>query len=168
MTWRYGMRPRGNLGGTARTLDAVAGRTRLEAGLVSRSGWTVVDDSRSLLFDDSGWLTPRKDSQVDIYFFGYGHAFSDCIRDFTRVAGPVPLIPRYILGNWWSRYWAYTQGELQGLMEDFRRHEVPLSVCIVDMDWHITKTGNESNGWTGYTWNRELFPDPAGFVRLAA
>ena len=74
------------------------------------------------------------------------------------------MIPRYILGNWWSRYWAYTQAELQALMEDFRKHEVPLSVCIVDMDWHITKTGNAASGWTGYTWNQELFPDPAGFI----
>jgi alpha-glucosidase (family GH31 glycosyl hydrolase) len=165
VTWRYGMRPRGNLGGTARTLDAVAGKTRLEPGLVSRSGWAVVDDSQSLVFDDKGWLTPRSIQQVDMYFFGYGLAFADCIRDFMRVAGSVPMIPRYILGNWWSRYWAYTQAELQALMEDFRRHEVPLSVCIVDMDWHITKTGNESSGWTGYTWNRELFHDPPGFIR---
>jgi alpha-glucosidase (family GH31 glycosyl hydrolase) len=28
------------------------------------------------------------------------------------------------------------------------------------MDWHITKTGNNSSGWTGYTWNRALFPEP--------
>jgi alpha-glucosidase (family GH31 glycosyl hydrolase) len=165
VTWRYGMRPRGNLGGTARTLDAVAGKTRLEPGLVSRSGWAAVDDSQSLVFDDKGWLAPRSVQQVDMYFFGYGLAFADCIRDFTRVAGPVPMIPRFILGNWWSRFWAYTQNELQSLMEDFRRHEVPLSVCIVDIDWHIIKTGNESNGWTGYTWNRELFPDPPGFIR---
>ena len=75
------------------------------------------------------------------------------------------MIPRYILGNWWSRYWEYTQDELKSLMEDFRAHEVPLSVCIVDMDWHITKTGNKASGWTGYTWNRELFPDPQGFIR---
>jgi len=74
------------------------------------------------------------------------------------------MIPRDILGNWWSRYWEYTQGELKSLMEDFRAHEIPLSVCIIDMDWHITKTGNASNGWTGYTWNRELFPDPEGLI----
>ncbi len=43
-------------------------------------------------------------------------------------------------------------------------NEVPLSVCIVDMDWHITNTGNASSGWTGYTWNRELFPDPKRFL----
>jgi alpha-glucosidase (family GH31 glycosyl hydrolase) len=163
--WRYGMRPRSNLGGTARTLDAVAGQTRLQPGLVSRSGWALVDDSRSLVFDDSGWLARREGRDaIDLYFFGYGLACADCMRDFTKVAGPVPMIPRYTLGNWWSRYWAYSQEELKALMEDFRNHEVPLSVCIIDMDWHVTQTGNASTGWTGYTWNRELFPDPPGFI----
>jgi alpha-glucosidase (family GH31 glycosyl hydrolase) len=49
-------------------------------------------------------------------------------------------------------------------MDDFGRHEIPLGVCIIDMDWHVTKTGNKSSGWTGYTWNRDLFPDPEGLL----
>jgi alpha-glucosidase (family GH31 glycosyl hydrolase) len=164
-TWRYGMRSKGNLGGTARTLDSIAGKTRLEPGLVSRSGWAVVDDTNSLIFDPSGWLTRRSTSgNIDLYFFGFGNEFAECLRDFTKIAGPIPLIPRYLLGNWWSRYWTYTQAELQTLVENFRKNDVPLSVCMVDMDWHVTKTGNEASGWTGYTWNRDLFPDPPGFV----
>jgi alpha-glucosidase (family GH31 glycosyl hydrolase) len=49
-------------------------------------------------------------------------------------------------------------------MQDFKDRDIPLSVCIIDMDWHIVDTGNESSGWTGYTWNRDLFPDPEGFL----
>ena len=74
------------------------------------------------------------------------------------------MLPRWALGNWWSRYWAYTADELLALMDEFKARQVPLSVCIVDMDWHITDTGNTASGWTGYTWNRELFPDPGAFV----
>ena len=74
------------------------------------------------------------------------------------------MVPRWMLGNWWSRFWAYSQDELKALMEDFRQHEIPLSICIIDMDWHITHTGNASTGWTGYTWNRALFPDPPAFL----
>ena len=167
VTWRYGQSNRhaGNLKGTARTLDGDFGSTRLEDGLISRAGWTVVDDSRSLVFNQSGWLEPRTRKQKDMYFFGYGNDVAACLQDFTRIAGPIPMIPRYILGNWWSRYWEYSQDELQSLMQEFRSRDIPLSVCIVDMDWHITKTGNTSDGWTGYTWNRELFPDPQGFIR---
>ncbi len=164
VTWRYGMAQKDNLKGTARTLDGAGGATRLDLGLISKSGWAVMDDSKALVFNEEGWLEPRGVVQKDLYFFGYGQDVDACLLDFTKVAGEIPMIPRYILGNWWSRYWAYTQDELQSLMQEFRDFEVPLSVCIVDMDWHITKTGNTSSGWTGYTWNRELFPDPPGFI----
>jgi len=165
--WHFGdaTRRAGNLKGTTRTLDMDSGSTRLDDGLLSLKGWSVVDDSAALVFNESGWLEPRPVRQPDLYFFGYGRDYAACLRDYTRVAGAVPMVPRYLLGNWWSRYWAYTQAELQSLMDDFREHEVPLSVCIVDMDWHVTKTGNSSDGWTGYTWNRELFPDPEGFIQ---
>ena len=153
-----------NLRGTARTLDGVNGPLWLDRGLVSRTGWAVVDDSATPLFSADGTLAARALSQIDLYFFGYGHAYLQAIQDFYRVSGATPLIPRYLLGNWWSRYWAYTQAELLGLMRDFKAREIPLSICIVDMDWHVTATGNDSTGWTGYTWNRDLFPDPQGFI----
>jgi alpha-glucosidase (family GH31 glycosyl hydrolase) len=166
-TWRFGDPPsKGeNLGGTIRTLDGVRGHVHLDPGLMGRAGWAVVDDSDSLVFSDDGWLTPRAaPDNLDLYLFGFGHAYADCLKVFTRVAGLVPLIPRWVLGNWWSRYWAYSDQELLALMDEFHSHRVPLAVCIVDMDWHITETGNDSTGWTGYTWNRALFPDPPGFL----
>lgn len=45
VTWTYGASEKDNLKGTARTLDGVAGTTRLDDGLLSKAGWTVVDDS---------------------------------------------------------------------------------------------------------------------------
>lgn len=165
-TWHFGMENKSNLRGTVRTLDEVNGATELQPGLISRSGWAVVDDSHSLVFTDEGWLEAREapaDAR-DLYFFGYGHHHTDCIVDFQKLSGKTPIIPRFALGNWWSRYWAYNQDELTDLMQDFQAHAVPLSVCIIDMDWHIVDTGNESSGWTGYTWNPELFHDPQGFL----
>ncbi len=168
--WHFGDEDKGNLLGTTRTLDQVSGATKLEPGLVSRQGWTVVDDSASLLFTEAGWLEPRPGDGLDLYFFGYGQDYQACLQEYGRVAGPVPLIPRWALGNWWSRYWAYTQDELTALMRDFQAHDVPLSVCIIDMDWHITDVKPVAHpkgvftGWTGYTWNRDLFPDPDGFI----
>jgi putative sterol carrier protein len=165
-TWRYGDADLHNLGGTARTLDGAHGPIALGPGLVSRDGWAVVDDTDRLVLDERGWLGPREAApgSQDLYFFGYGHDYAECLRDYYKVAGQAPLLPRWSLGNWWSRYWAYSADELLQLMRDFQKKEMPLSVCIVDMDWHITDTGNRSSGWTGYTWNRELFPDPQGFI----
>ncbi len=156
--WHFGDKDPANLRGTYRTLDQVSGSTPLEPGLLSRSGWAVVDDSHTLVFNPDGWLEPRHAADaLDLYFFGYGHDYANCLRDYFALTGPVPLLPRWALGNWWSRYWAYTQPELTQLMADFRAHDVPLSVCIIDMDWHLA-------GWTGYTWNRDLFPEPERFL----
>jgi len=168
-TWSFGDLDWKNHKGTSRTLDAANGEIELEKGLLSRSGWAVVDDSSSLVFDSNGWLTVRSErrdnSTKDLYFFGYGLSYIDCLQDYLKVTGKVPLVPRWILGNWWSRYWEYSQSELSDLLKQFRARSVPLSVCIIDMDWHITKTGNKSSGWTGYTWNRELFADPSEFLK---
>jgi len=167
-TWRYGDFDRRNLRGTARTLDKADGQIPLEPGLISRVGWSLVDDSASLVFNEDGWPEERpharRSEYLDLYFFGYGHDYVGCLQDYTRVAGRVPLVPRYVLGNWWSRFWNYHQEELRDLMTEFRAKQVPLSVCIIDMDWHITETGNASPGWTGYTWNRQQWPDPEGFL----
>lgn len=173
IAWRYGDANPGNLRGTARTLDEVSGSTHLAPGLLSRDGWTVVDDSRTLVFNSEGWVEPRAAAPgaLDLYFFGYGRAFHECLRDYQKIAGKAPLLPRWALGNWWSRYWAYTHEELAQLMRDFRAHDVPLSVCIIDMDWHLVDIGREyedlighGTGWTGYTWNQEFFPEPEKFI----
>jgi alpha-glucosidase (family GH31 glycosyl hydrolase) len=162
--WHPGDADTSNLKGTARTLDFCNGYTPLNDGLISRSGWALLDDSHSLVFNEDDWLEPRLNQGIDWYFFAYGHDYKAGLRDYCAVSGGIPLIPRWILGNWWSRYWAYSQDELMTLINDFEAHQIPLSVCIVDMDWHITQTGNHSTGWTGYTWNKKLFPNPQGLI----
>ncbi|MBC7870617.1 MAG: alpha-xylosidase, partial [Chitinophagaceae bacterium] len=162
--WHPGDVDTGNLKGTTRTLDFSNGYTPLNNGLISRSGWALLDDSHSLVFNADNWLESRKGQGTDWYFFAYGHNYKAGLRDYCAVSGNIPLIPRWILGNWWSRFWAYTQDDLMTLINDFEAREIPLSVCIVDMDWHITQTDNHSTGWTGYTWNNTLFPNPQGLI----
>lgn len=168
---------KGNLKGTRRTLDNTFGRAALEDGLLSRGGLTVLDDSGSLLLSPAGDIIPRENpGGSDKYYFAYGRDHRACLRDFYRLTGPVPLIPRWALGNWWSRYKAYTQGEYLALMERFRAENIPLTVATVDMDWHWVDLGRFEDtdkkrkglwgaGWTGYSWNSELFPDYRAFLR---
>lgn len=169
--WRYGEPVKvdpifGNLGGTARTLDGVDGSTDLEPGLLSRSGYAVIDDSRSLAITADGWVTPRAKGYQDIYFFGYGSDFRRTLQDYFTLTGASPLIPRFALGNWWSRYWPYTDTEYLSLMDRFRAEGVPLSVAVLDMDWHLVDIDPSiGTGWTGYTWNAELFPNHVDFLR---
>ncbi|KAJ5897132.1 uncharacterized protein N7473_006531 [Penicillium subrubescens] len=166
--WRYGTQA-SNLGGTTRTLDEADGRVVLDQGVISRHGYATLDDSKSMLFDDRQWVTTRlPGKRVDGYLFAYGHDYQQAIQAFYLLSGPQPLLPRWALGNWWSRYYPYTADEYLSLMNRFRESEIPLSVAVLDMDWHIVqdecvkKAG--VTGWTGYTWNRELFPNPKAFL----
>lgn len=157
--WRPAMPDTGNLRGARRTLDECRGEAALEPGLLSREGWSLHDESAVVRFDPaSGWVQPAMTGpRQDWYFFAYGHDFVAALAEYTQVSGPVPLIPRWALGAWWSRYWAYSEQDLRNLVHEFTSRDLPLDVLVIDMDWHTA-------GWTGYTWNRDLFPDPPVFL----
>jgi len=162
--WRFGDRPIG-LGGTARTLDMADGRVPLEPGVASREGFAVIDDSASPLFTDDGWVAPRDGSKIDLYLFCYGHDYAGAVAALYAVAGPTPVLPRFALGNWWSRYYEYTDASYLKLLDRFAAAGLPFSVAVLDMDWHLVDIDPRyGSGWTGYTWNRALFPDPTAFL----
>jgi len=162
--WHYGEVP-SQLGGTARTLDTIDGACPLEPGLMSARGYSLLDDSRSLLLREDGFVDPRPEGTIDLYFFGYGHDYRACLQDFYRLSGATPMLPRFTLGNWWSRYYAYSEESYRALMDRFAAENIPFSVAVIDMDWHMVKIDPKyGSGWTGYTWNPELFPDPERFL----
>ena len=186
--WHPGLVDPENLQGTTRTLDGALGdktKEPIEPGLVSRSGWALVDDSTRPLFDSADfrflqgeespwpWVMERPAGErQDWYFFGYGHDYYKALGDYVRVAGRIPLPPRFAFGAWWSRYWAYSDQEIEEIIRGFHENDIPLDVFVIDMDWHPTFSGERgkldasghSKGWTGYSWNRLLFPDPDQFL----
>lgn len=163
-TWYYG-ETGVNLKGTARTLDEADGAIELEDGLLSANGYAVVDDSSSCILLDNGWVEPRTEGCIDLYFWGYGREYRQCLKDFFHLSGKTPLLPRYALGNWWSRFYPYTEDSYHELLERFEEEQVPFSVAVLDMDWHVTNIDPKyGSGWTGYTWNKEYFPKPERFL----
>ena len=177
----------GNLKGTCRTLDITAGIIKLSDGVCSRNGVAILDDSKTLAIKPDGLILPRENKEKDEYYFAYGNDYIGATTDLYKLTGKVPLIPRYALSNWWSRYKAYSQDEYLTLMDKFREEEIPITVATVDMDWHWVKIKEKfgkdahkvskhrnfmeyvydiwSVGWTGYTFNTELFPDPYAFLK---
>ena len=43
-------------------------------------------------------------------------------------------------------------------IEQHQIHSLPLDVLILDMNWHT------KNGWTGYTFDSNLYPDYQSFL----
>ena len=176
-TWYYGDEPKHNLKGTARTLDEANGEIPLDDGVISRDGWAVLDDSAANVIVEAhevngkpnplgAWVMPRDHKETDFYFFGYGRRYTEAVQDFYKLAGPTPLLPRFTLGNWWSRYYRYTQDEYVQLMDRFKREGIPFTTSVIDMDWHRVDDIDPKygSGWTGYSWNKQLFPDHKAFL----
>ena len=192
VTWTPGMDESGNLLSTARTLDGCDGtktREPYDKGVLSRDGWAVIDESERHVFvpvesDWKYWVECRPEGErQDLYFFGYGHDYTDALADFTKVSGKIPLPPKYTFGYWWCRYWQYSDFEFIDLADHFYSYNIPMDVMIIDMDWHNTwseisaasSAGPHSDhagrdefgqriGWTGFTWQKDLFPNPDNFM----
>ncbi len=177
-SWTPGTKQSGNLKGTYRTLDGYDGNMfqysnpktemPLEDGLLATDGWTLIDDSKSYLFDgatDWDWVTERQSAEgaQDWYFMAYGHDYKGALKSFTKFAGKVPLPPRYTFGYWWSRYWSYSDKDLRDLIGNFQRLDLPIDVLVIDMDWHPISE-QAGGGWTGWDWNERLFPDYKKFL----
>lgn len=168
--WQYGDEFE-TLAGTYRTLDQADGEIPLEQSVCSRNGFSVLDDSNSFVLGEDGWIEKRAASSLDLYFFGFGYDYQDAVKALYKLTGAPPLLPNYALGIWWSRCHKYTQQEYTDLIEDFKSNKIPLSVAVIDFDWHIREIPEDKldpdadvDGWTGYSWNKELFPNYKEFL----
>ncbi len=179
--WYPGKKDPLNLKGTSRTLDHSNGdnlRGAMEEGLLSRSGWVLIDEakpngdtSKSLLLEKKNgqfdWVSERSDDNlIDWYFMGYGHDYKKALADYTKIAGKMPMPPLYSFGYWYSKYERYSEGDFKNIVNDIHQNDIPLDVMVVDMDWHYAGHPDDGGrgGWTGWTWNKSLFPDPQGFL----
>lgn len=187
VTWHPGLNESGNLLGTTRTLDGCDGITTsdpYDLGVISRDGWAVIDESDRQLFqpveaDWKNWVAVREPGQrQDLYFFAYGHDYKAAVSDFTKIGGRIPLPPKFAFGYWWCRYWQYSDFEFVDLGRQMRSYGIPIDIMVLDMDWHKTWTMwmkdapkdefGQRIGWTGYTWNDILFPNPANHLKELA
>ena len=162
------------LGGTFRTLDnglgdrilfgENKGPVKLSDSIFSLEGVAEIDDSASYLLEENGTLSARRSGDIDRYILAFGKDYLGGLREFYGLTGFTPLLPKYALGNWWSRYYAYRQQEYIDLMDKFKDKGIPLTVATIDMDWHLVKNVPKDatthskfwgRGWTGYTFDTD-------------
>ena len=164
-------------------------KLQLETGVCSQSGVAVVDDTKSLRLMADGKLACASEDQFDLYVFAYGQEYREAVKTLYSITGKTPMLPRFAFGNWWSRYHSYSDQEYLYLMDQFQKKGIPLTVATVDMDWHYSNNVDEQKGlsangkvdvkrgtspdityinqigWTGYSWNTNLFPDYKRFLQ---
>jgi alpha-glucosidase (family GH31 glycosyl hydrolase) len=172
--WAPGDSDGGNLGGISSSLDgARRGKLPIQLpGILSRSGYFVLDDSRTPLWSGADeWITSRRDpGNQDWYFFAYGTDYRHVLKEYSRLCGPIPMIPKYTLGAWATDLnyeylpgtpmindYRYTDDSVRSIIGRFRSFGIPLDVMVLDYAWHL-------RGWHGsYDWS-PIFPHPEEFL----
>ncbi len=96
-----------------------------------------------------------QDSAVDHYII-YGPSIKDVIKGYHELTGKPFLPPKWALGNQQSRYSYYPDSTLLAVVERYKSRGLPLSAIYLDIHY--------MDGYKIFTWNKERFPDPSGFV----
>lgn len=158
--WHYGHPEARNYFGSNISIDTKDEQKTINKGMFSLDGFVSLDDSNSLQLDGNGTIIENPPQEIDIYLFMYNKDFGYCMSDYFKLTGNPALVPRYVLGNWWCRDIRYTDEEIENIVEQFEKHKIPLSVFLLDKDWHIRDNGTNNKIETGYTFNNALLKEP--------
>lgn len=149
-------------------------------GLLSRSGWAIVNDTNTTrLMDSSGhgfaWVdgastrAANRPLLQDFYFLGPGFEYKLALSDWAAISGRPALPPLHAFGIWFSHYHPFSDQEyLQDVVEGYASRGLPLNVAVLDLQWHNwnyqAHDAEVCNNWGGYTPNSTMFPKFVDFV----
>ena len=125
--------------------------------LVPPPGGALPANATGPLAATSGYDTGNDATDIYLFITDDPHQLR---RDVLRLTGPVPLVPRYALGLWDSRYYPYTEELALETIDVYRERGIPLDVFVLDTDWRVGAS-------KGYGVNLELLPDLGRFLREA-
>lgn len=158
--WFFGAAEARNFKGTSVSLDDQNGSASYNKGLYSTDGFVSIDDADSLIFNRDGSLGKRSDKRIDTYVFLYRKDFGFCLRDYFKLTGKPALIPRYTLGVWWNKDVTYQTKDVEDVVWNFKKNEIPLAVFLFGPDWHISY----KETYTGYTFDYNLIDNPKELI----
>jgi len=90
-----------------------------------------------------------------------GDSWTDLIASYTDLTGKQPLIPRWALGNFSSRFGYHSQEEVVKTIDKFTKDEIPVDAIILDLYWF----GKSIKGTMGnLDWDKDNFPTPSKMI----
>ena len=148
---------------------------KMEQGLLSKAGWSVVDDSSTGRLVPAPahpagipyWWSLDLVTQVDIYFQAFSQLdYRGAMAGWMSILGRPAMLPRSAFGVWWSRYWKYTQESIvTEVLDGYKNFSIPLNNLVLDMDWHDEPKDPGCQSWGNYDVNTAFFPDFDGFAQ---
>lgn len=127
----------------------------------------------SVLFDNtaSGELDIGKTNSDELlfkaqggrasYIMVLGENLEDTVRSTVAVTGKQPLPPRWLLGNFASRFGYKSQNEVMDIVDAFNTQDIPVDAVVLDLYWF----GKDIKGHMGnLSWDTAAFPEPEKMI----
>ncbi|WP_407933619.1 TIM-barrel domain-containing protein, partial [Dysgonomonas sp.] len=95
--------------------------------------------------------------QIDYYFIR-GNNADDVIKGYRTVTGKSQIMPKWAMGFWQSRERYKTQAELLGVVDEYRKRNIPLDNIILDWSYW------PKDAWGSHDFDTERFPDAKGMM----
>lgn len=97
-------------------------------------------------------IAGRKTYQVIV-----GDTWTDLVSNYTDLTGKQPLLPRWALGNFASRFGYRSQDEVESTIRKFEDYKIPVDAIILDLYWF----GKGIKGTMGnLDWDKDTFQNP--------
>lgn len=91
-----------------------------------------------------------------------GNSWYDIIDNYTDLTGKQPMLPRWALGNFSSRFGYHSQKEVEETIAKFKEEEIPVDAIILDLYWF----GKDIKGTMGnLEFYRDSFPNPKQMIK---
>tara|TARA_B100000686_G_scaffold67642_1_gene73068 strand:+ start:22 stop:2226 length:2205 start_codon:yes stop_codon:yes gene_type:complete len=127
----------------------------------------------SVLFDNtaSGELDIGKTNSDELlfkaqggrasYIMVLGENLEDTVTNTVAVTGKQPLPPRWLLGNFASRFGYKSQNEVMDVVDAFNTQDIPVDAVVLDLYWF----GKDIKGHMGnLSWDAATFPEPEKMI----
>ncbi|MDP2089375.1 MAG: glycoside hydrolase family 31 protein [Flavobacteriaceae bacterium] len=86
-----------------------------------------------------------------------GNDWYDLIDQYTNLTGKQPILPRWALGNFSSRFGYHSEKETRETVQKFKDDNIPLDAVIIDIYWF----GKDIKGHMGnFEFLKDSFPTP--------
>ncbi|KAI9732410.1 MAG: hypothetical protein M1834_001618 [Cirrosporium novae-zelandiae] len=95
------------------------------------------------------------------YFIIYGPTPKDVLRKYTALTGRPFLPPSWSYNLWLTTSFTtqYDEKTVTGFLDGFKERDIPLGVFHFDCFWM------KSYQWCDFEFDKEMFPDPAGYIK---
>ncbi len=91
-----------------------------------------------------------------------GETWEEIIHHYTDLTGKQPMLPRWALGNFASRFGYHTQEETLQTVADFKKENIPVDAIILDLYWF----GKDVMGHMGnLAFEKDSFPEPEKMIK---